>query len=373
MDFNLSEEQQLLVDSATRFMADHYTLEGRRRHLEQGSAFNSERWQRIADMGWLMLNVPEELGGLESPFVDTCLLMRCLGKALCWEPVLTSGVWAASILARLSDSPAAGDALAAIAGGELRVAGLWSGFDSETGVDFPISANVDGRGNWHLSGQVPMVVDGPTADTLLVPAVAEESGEPLLLLVDIDGKGVMLDRYVLIDGTPAADIRFAGCTVPPAGCIATGEDVRTLLDVAADRARLACIAEAVGIMEACLDLTADYIKNRRQFGQPIGNFQALQHTLADMFIAAHESTSMLFYGLSKLESSAGERGAAISAAMLVVDRALKEITEQGIQLHGGYGVTDEYAISHYHKRGLVLRQWLGSADFHCDRFMSERH
>ena len=171
--------------------------------------------------------------------------------------------------------------------------------------------------------------------------------------------GIVRQDYALHDGSRAADIRFDGVVLPADAVVASGPEAETLLALALDRARIVLAAQAVGSMEAMLDICSAYLKERNQFGQPIGSFQALQHIMADMFVAAHQARSALYFALSQADTDAGQRRRAVGLACINIGEAGQLVSRQAVQLHGGYGVTDEYEVSHHYRRQLVLEKQYG--------------
>ena len=367
MDFNLSSEQQMLASSAERFIRDQYPFELRRTVANGMTGYSDKQWSAMADLGWLMLNVPESYGGLGSDYADTCILMQALGKGLVSEPLISTGVWAASLIGACEDEAFKKYWLEAIASGAQKFAiAHFENGQSINSHKITTRAEKDGDG-YVINGQKTVVFDGPVADAFLVTAAENSSGSFSVFLVDKNTVGLTLDNYRLIDGSGASDISFDQCRVAVGNRILAGQRAADSFAMASDRAHLAALASMVGIMEACLELVPDYVKNRKQFGQPIAQFQVIQHTLADMFVAYQESRSILFHALANIDNADTQaRQQALSAAAMVIGDRLQLITEQGIQLHGGYGVTDEYAISHCYRRGLVLQQFVG--DDHAIRF-----
>jgi alkylation response protein AidB-like acyl-CoA dehydrogenase len=201
-----------------------------------------------------------------------------------------------------------------------------------------------------------------------VSAVIEGEDGTALFLVDRAAAGVTIDAYPLIDGTRAADIGLSGVALPADALIAGGNAGAALLGEVLDRASVAALAQAIGSMEACLAICGGYTRERRQFGVPIASFQAIQHILADMFVAAHQARSMLYHAIAHSRGDAAGRAAALSAARLVIGEAGQLVSRNGIQVHGGYGLTDEYPISHHFRRLLTLEKHYGDIERHVRRF-----
>jgi alkylation response protein AidB-like acyl-CoA dehydrogenase len=371
LDFNLSTEQLTLLAGAERFVREHYDADQRARLAATDSGFSTDHWAQFADLGWLSLPLPEDVTGIGFALEDVSVLMEQFGRGLILEPYLTTAVLCARIIDQSVSHRSRRQLLQAIAGGKLRVALAYSEF----GEDFDpriIAATADGLndGGFCLNGLKTMVFDAPSADKLIVSACME-TGTPVLLLLDSSLPGIELSDYELIDGTRAADIRFQQVELSAEALLAGGNSAVDILDEALDRGTLARMAEAVGVMEGCLDVTSAYVKERRQFGQAIGNFQALQHILADMFIATQESRSMLYHGIAHArDEDLGERKKALSLAKIAIAQSSHLVSANGIQLHGGYGVTDEYVISRYHRRLITIEKAFGDQAYHTRRYIA---
>lgn len=365
MDFNLSDLQRMLLDSAERFIGEHYSLEHRRGLRQVPDGLDAAAWSTFAELGWLGLAVPEEFGGLGGSMADVAVLCTALGGRCVTEPFVSSAVIAPFLIAG-AGQPDAGLLEGIIAGG-ARVALCHDEPDERYAFDRPRKTSLGpAAGGFALSGQKVLAVDAPSATHLIVTAQAPDG--LALALVDAAAAGVTADPYRLYDGARASDIRFDGVALQAGAVIATGERAKALLANALDRARLACAAQMLGSMEAELEICSAYLKERQQFGQPIGKFQSLQHIMADMFVATHQSRSALYHALSKVDDDdAARRARAVSLACVTIGEGSQLVSRQAIQLHGGYGVTDEYEVSHHYRRQLVLEKLYGDLDFHVRR------
>ena len=365
MDFSLSDEQGMLVDGALRFVRERYTLDHYRK-VVAGDGFNPDNWAAFAEMGWLMLPFPADRGGLGGAPEDVGLLMTVFGHGLIIEPFATTVLLCGTILSRSASTRA--HALAGrIAEGSLRVALAHDEDALPMSAMLPRMATRAERtaGGYRLSGDKRMVLDASGADLLIVTAMIGE--DVALMLAPADGSGVMRSDYALIDGTRASDIRFEGVALGEDACIARGDDARVLLADGLDWAAFANLAQSVGAMEAVLDLSSDYLKTREQFGRPLGSFQALQHIIAGLFVEAQEARSILYRATAAMRAPAGERARAIAQARVVIGGAAQMIARAGIQFHGGYGMTDAFAVSHHFKRLLTLEKMFGDSDAALDR------
>lgn len=365
MDFAKSDIQTMLLDSAERLLSETSGVEYWREQRQGQSGFDEERWNQFAELGWLALPVPEDAGGLDGSIEDVALLNIALGKALATEPYVSTVVLAEHVFAQADQNELLGE----IAGGALRVALA----HMENGAD-PLSVDANNTvarptgDGYVLDGAKIMALDAPSADKLIVSARIEGEEGVALFLLDPDQVGVTSESYALIDGTRAADIRLAGVSVSSGALLLGSNRGGAALREAIDRASIALMAQAVGAMEAANKVCGAYVQERKQFGTPIGSFQAIQHIMADMFVAAHQARSMLYHALANADRDEEERSAALSAARLVIGEAGQVVSRNGIQVHGGYGLTDEYAIGHYFRRLMCLEKLFGDATLHGERF-----
>lgn len=369
MDFNLSEEQSMLRAAVMRFVETDYDAEVHRKLTETAEGFDPANWQQFAELGWLSIPLPEDMAGFAFTFEEIAILMEAFGRAMVLEPFMTTAVLCARIVDKAGNATARDRCLPQIANGELKLALAYSEgpaeFDATQKQHTRAEQAADG---FRLSGAKTMVFDAPSADRLIVSASLGDAQTFALFLVDRGDDAIVFEEYELIDGTRGADITFDDVSLVKEALLAQGEHAVVTLQEALDRATLACIAESVGAMAACMDITSQYIKERQQFGQPIGKFQALQHIMAESFVDAEAARSMLYHGIANIDGDAVERQKAISLAKVLVGKAGHTVSANGIQLHGGYGVTDEYIISRYYKRLMRLEKAFGDVDWHTQRY-----
>ncbi|MES2899009.1 MAG: acyl-CoA dehydrogenase [Pseudomonadota bacterium] len=369
MDFTLSDEQTMLVDGARRYLRERYSLEARRSASRTEDGFSRQHWERFAEFGWLALPIAEESGGMGGTPADVALLMEELGAALVAEPVIDSAILCGTLLAHASCSDLAGELLGTIGSGVsiAALAHVEQGGRCEYNTPVATCATQTADG-WKLFGIKQRVFHGASADRLLVTARLDGSGELGLFIVDPRSSGIALTAYELIDGTRAADVRLEGARVPATALILRGSAVQEALDKGCDQAVLAMSAAALGSMDAVMRMTSEYLKTRVQYGQPLSRFQALQHRMAEMFIETDQARSIVTHALASFDSCDGEQiRRAISAAKSLVTRACRFVTSQGIQLHGGIGTTEEYAVGHHYRAMLMYDIRFGDTNFHLDR------
>lgn len=368
MNFDLSDEQRLLRDSLSRLMADQYGFEDRRRYMSMEGGLNPALWAAFAEMGLLALPFPEADGGIGGGAEETMIVMEALGRALALEPFLHAVVIPACLLRHLGSGAERAEIVPMIASGEMRPAFAHgeAGAGYRTGhVETRAKASGDA---FALDGVKTLVVHGGSATHLIVSArlsgaAGDENGIGLFI-IDAASPGVIRRDYPTQDGMRAAEITLEGAIGRRIG---TGEAFPALA-AAADEAVAALCAEAVGAMEAALELTVDYLKTRKQFGRAIGDFQVLQHRAAEMVIELEQARSMAIYATMMARSDdADARARAVSAAKLQISRSAKLMGQSAVQLHGGVGMTIEYAIGHYFKRLTMIEKAFGDTDFHLDR------
>lgn len=371
MNFILTEEQQLLADTVARFVQTEYGFEARRQRLlaAAGSApgYDEGLLAQLVDLGLFALNVPEAWGGIGAGPVETMIVMEGLGRGLVVEPFLASGVIAPRLLATHGSAAQKDRLLPGIASGQLRLAVAALEPQSRFDLDEIATRARRVHGGWVLDGAKSVVMNGDSAHWLIVSARSDAG--PLLLLVDAQAPGVSVTGFPTLDGRRAAELRLADVHVAD-DCVlgAPGQGLE-LADWAIDQGLAALCAEAVGAMGKLTELTCEYIATRQQFGQPIGNFQALQHRAADMRIQVEQARALALMAAARVDSTdVSERRRAASAAKAMAGRAGRYVGQQATQLHGGMGMTDEMASGHYFKRLTVIDMTWGDAEHHVERY-----
>jgi hypothetical protein len=327
MDFDLSEDQSLLLASCERLVRSRCTFEARRRHVLADPSAPTPVWGELVSLGLAALHVPEAAGGLGLPALDGVLVARELGRGWLIDPFVDSALAAPALLAALPVSAARDELLARIAGGEIAIAL---------------------RGAKVESGDVrAAVAHAGYAQSLLAIA-----GDRLLCF---DAARVEREPYRQLDGSAAASVR---APVSAGIVLAEGDAARAAWRAGSTMARIGRIGEGVGMARTVIDLTADYLRTRKQFGQPIGRFQVLAHRMADLLILLEQMQSLaLAAAMRSGESKRGESKRdedTIDAAQFMTHRALRRIGQEAIQMHGGIGMADESAVSHYVKRMLAI-------------------
>jgi alkylation response protein AidB-like acyl-CoA dehydrogenase len=354
MNFDYNEEQQLLADSVRRFLQKDYDFEARRKILA-GEGWSPRVWAMFAEMGLLGLPLPADYGGFGGGAVDLMGVMEAFGEALVVEPYVAT-IMAARLVSRGAGEAQKSALLPALAEGRLKLAFA----HDEKGARYRLDKVACTFEKNVLTGEKSAVLGAPVADKLVVSARTSRGVE--LFLADKP----QMQPYRTIDGMLAADLVFRGMPAEPLqGGLAAIEEV---VDFAT---ALAC-AEAVGAMKFACDTTLEYLKTRKQFGVPIGTFQALQHRIVDMVISYEQAKSMACLACSKMDSSenAGDRARSVSMAKVKIADSARHVSQEAVQLHGGMGMSDELKVSHAFRRLAVLTRQFGDADYHLARFAS---
>jgi pimeloyl-CoA dehydrogenase small subunit len=369
MDFELSEEQRLLKQSVERLLADRYGFEQRTAYMKEPGGFSRALWKQYAELGLLTLPFAEEDGGIGGGSVEIMIVMEALGRALVLEPFLATVVLAGGVLRHAGSKAQRAALVPKIADGSLMLALAHSERQSRYDLaDVTTTAKRDGAG-YLLDGAKGLVLHGDSADQFVVSArVAGKQRERDgigLFLVDAKAKGVSVRGYQTIDGLHAAEVTLSGVKVGAEGVVGEPGKAFPVIERVVDEAMAALCAEAVGAMMVMHEATVDYLKTRKQFGVPIGNFQVLQHAAVDMLMAAEQARSMALLATMMVEeTNAVERHKSIAAAKVQIGRSGRFVGKTATQLHGGIGMTMEYKVGHYFKRVTAIDVLFGDADHH---------
>jgi alkylation response protein AidB-like acyl-CoA dehydrogenase len=366
MDFRFTEEQTQIRDSLRRFLSETYTLERRRAIVRAGTGCDPQIWSQLAELGVLGLGIPQSLGGIGGDAFDTLVVMEELGRALVIEPYLSTALVSAGILVK-AGSPAQQELLAGVAAGTIRLALAHGEPDSRWRLEAVTTRAVRQGSSWVLNGRKAMVPDGAGADYILISAKTE----PGVSLFLVPGAAERMTRTGLTshDGSSVAEITLDAVQVSADALVGVVGDALPLVESATEVAIAGLCSEAVGAMDALLALTLSYVKTRKQFGVAIGGFQALQHRMADMLLHTELARSMSYLATARLSvPDAAERRRAVSAAKFLVGRSARLIGQEAVQMHGGMGVTEELATSHYFKRLTLINAGFGDMDHHLDQF-----
>ena len=362
MDFNLTEEQQMLRASVRRFLENECGLETRRNTEKR------DQWPAIAELGWLAIPLPEDVGGLGGGAVEMTLIMEEIGRTLTVEPFWAIGVVAAQLLLA-ADPQKAESLLPRLIAGELRPVVAHHEHESR-GVTEHVATQATARGadKWVLNGRKSLVIGADVADQFIVSARAvggvRDRDGIALFIVDRNTAGVQQQDIRLTDNRRCAELIFDNVEVSSANVLGAAGSAYPALDQAYAHGLLGQCAEAVGVMEKALWITRDYIRTRKQFGVTLNTFQSLQHRMAEMLIELELARSIVYRSLAYIDAAVDERNAALALAKVKVGQAVRFVCAQAIQLHGGIGVTEEYSIGHYFKRAMTIENELGSSHVH---------
>jgi alkylation response protein AidB-like acyl-CoA dehydrogenase len=371
MNFDISAEQEMMLESAQKFVARSYSFEKRRHWADSELGFGAENWQVFADLGWLAIPFAEESGGIGGNSVDVMILQEVFGQALVAEPYVPNVVLCGGLIERLGTAAQKDRYLTSLIEGKSQFAFAHIEQDAGNNLNYVSCQAVAQGSDFVISGEKLMVLNGPVADTFLVSArtrgdLRDVSGIEIFL-VDADMPGVTVTGYQTIDGLRAANIEFENVVLSSASRL--GTNCSKAIEAVNDQAILATAAEAVGMMKALYEITLNYVKERKQFNVPIGSFQVLQHRIVDMLIAYEDCKSALLTATFAAQQNEAEAQRAVSALKVKVSEAGTKIAEQAIQLHGAMGTTDELSVGYYYKRLLMIEQLYGNNTYHLDRFI----
>src|SRR5712691_186627 len=376
MDFDFTEEQRLLRDSVDRLLADRYAFDKRRLYLTEPEGWSRALWAQYAELGLLGLPFAEAHGGFGGGGIELMLVMEAFGRALVLEPYLATVVLAGTAL-RLAGSEAQQSALVPrVAEGELLLAFAHSERQARYDLSDVLTTAKPRAGGWVIDGAKSVVAQGDSAAMLIVSArTAGDRNDPAgitLFLVDGAANGVARRAYTMRDGTRAAEISLSSVELGTDAVLGEVGGGFPVIERVVEAGIAATAAEAVGNMETMQALTLEYLKTRQQFGRPIGQNQALQHRATEMFVSLEQARSMAMLAAMMVdEPNAAERAHNIAMAKIGVGQAARFVSQNAVQLHGGIGMTEEYAVGHYFRRVMVIEHSFGDTAHHLSRLADE--
>ena len=371
MDFNFSDEQNMVRDGVSRLVREQYDWDTRRKVIASESGWRPEFWAQLAELGMLAAPFSEEDGGFGGGAVESMLIMEEFGRGLVVEPFIPSVVCAGGFLKHAGSAEQKDEYLAGIISGEMIFAFAYAEPQGRYDLaNLTTMAKKDGTG-YIINGQKAVVIGAPWATHMVV--TVRTAGEQTdrdgisLFIVAKDAEGITTRDYATVDGRRASEVYFENVSVGSNALIGEEGAAYPLLTRVVDEAIAAVCAEAVGAMKVTHEMTLDYAKQRKQFGVPIGSFQVLQHRMADMFMEYEQSVSMSYLTTLRLGENERTREIASSAAKVRIGQAGRFIGQAAVQIHGGMGVTDETAIGSYFKRLSIIENEFGSIDHHMRR------
>jgi alkylation response protein AidB-like acyl-CoA dehydrogenase len=373
MDFEYSEEQRLLSETLRKFLNTGYSFDARDKIMQTAAGYSEDVWAALAEMGILGVPFAAELGGFGGTTVDMMVVMEALGEALIVEPYLATVGLGGQFVARAGSEAQKQRILASLIQGKTKMA--FGHVPSRGRYDLrSVGARARTAGDgFVLDGEARMVLHGGAAD-LLVVAARTAGGERdergiSLFLVDRTGKGVSARDYRTLDNLRVADVALDGVGVGRDALIGAAGEGYALMEEVVDYATALVCAEAVGAIKYAHDATLEYLKTRRQFGVPIGSFQALQHRMVDILISYEQAKSIACLACVKVDTAdAAVRRRIVSAAKIKIADACRHVSQEAVQLHGGMGMTEELKISHTFRRLTSIAHAFGDADHHLERF-----
>ena len=375
MFIEYSEEQNMLRDSAERYLRDNYSFDSRQAAVKQARGFDADQWQTFAELGWLAMTFKEESDGFGGGALETMILCEQFGKFLVLEPYLESVVLVGGLIEAGAQPAIKEQYLSGLIAGELQGAFAYleeGGVADPTYVQATAESSVDG---FLLNGKKTVVLNGPEADCFVISArtgpAADESGSSegiSLFFVSKDAPGLSLTNYKTYDGRSASELQLENVAVTAQALVGELNNGFAIATPVFSRATVAVCAEAVGAMDALLTATVDYTKQRKQFGQSISGFQVLRHRMVDMFMEIELTRSLLMATAWKLDNNAADAEQCVAALKAKVGKAGRYVSHNAVQLHGGIGTTDEFSVGHYFKRLAVIGVMFGSRDSHLSRY-----
>jgi alkylation response protein AidB-like acyl-CoA dehydrogenase len=370
MPLVLNEEQNMLKDAAKDFCTSNTPIIQLRKLRDEKSetGFDTGTWQQMVELGWTGITIPEDFGGLDFGYMGMGVVLEECGRTLTASPLWATAVVGSSAILHGGTDAQKNELLPQIAAGELLLALALeeTPHHNPYGAKTVATKSADG---YTLAGSKTFVIDGHVANKLVVVArTAGNAGDRdglTLVLVDRDAAGVSVTRTIMADSRNAANVTFDGAQGELLGTEGKGADV---LDKVLDAGRILLAAEMLGSIQECYTRTIEYLKTREQFGVAIGSFQALKHRAAEMFCEIELSKSVVMEALSALDENSEDVPELASLAKARLNDTYNLVSSEGVQMHGGIGMTDEYEIGFFMKRSRVSEHTFGGSAFHRDRY-----
>ena len=377
MNFDFSEEQQMVRDSIARFVQDDYDWDTRKAIVASEAGISRDNWKLFAELGWLSIPFAEEHGGFGGNVVDLSVVMEELGKGLVVEPYFATVVLFGGLIKRAGSEAQQANWLPRIIGGDTLGAFAYVERQSRYALnDCKTTATRSGDG-YVLNGEKVVVFNGEQADSLVVlarTAGSQSDRDGLsLFIVDASAAGVEKLCYPMMDAQRVANITFKDVALARDALLGEEGGALSVVEQMVDEAIIALASEAVGIMGVLNAKTLEYTKTREQFGVVIGSYQALQHRMVDTMMAYEQSKSLLYKALCEYKQDPAMAAETIHALKVLIDRNGKHVFGEAIQMHGGMGMTDELDIGHYAKRLMMINTTFGDGTYHRNRYIESAY
>ena len=373
MNFDFTEEQQMVRDSIARFVQDDYDWDTRKSIVASEKGLSPDNWKLFAELGWLSIPFAEEHGGFGGNIVDLSVVMEELGKGLVVEPYFPTVVLFGGLIARAGNDAQRAEWLPRVIGGDVLGGFAYVERQSRFALHDCLTTATPSGDGFVLNGEKVVVFNGEQADHLVV--LARTSGEQSdrtglsLFIVEASAAGIDKMNYPMMDGQRVANVTFKDVALSADALLGEEGNALALVEALVDEAIIALASEAVGIMGVLNTKTLEYAKTREQFGVAIGSYQALQHRMVDTMMAYEQCKSLLFKALCEYKQDPAMAAETIHALKVLIDRNAKHVFGEAIQIHGGMGMTDELDIGHYAKRLMMINTTFGDANFHRNRFV----
>ena len=373
MNFDFTEEQQIVRDSIARFVQDDYDWDTRKAIVASEKGLSPDNWKLFAELGWLSIPFAEEHGGFGGNIVDLSVVMEELGKGLVVEPYFPTVVLFGGLIARAGNEAQRAEWLPRVIGGDVLGGFAYVERQSRFALHDCLTTATRSGDGFVLNGEKVVVFNGEQADHLVV--LARTSGEQSdrtglsLFIVEASAAGIDKMNYPMMDGQRVANVTFKDVALSADALLGEEGNALALVEALVDEAIIALASEAVGIMGVLNTKTLEYAKTREQFGVAIGSYQALQHRMVDTMMAYEQCKSLLFKALCEYKQDPAMAAETIHALKVLIDRNAKHVFGEAIQIHGGMGMTDELDIGHYAKRLMMINTTFGDANFHRNRFV----
>ena len=364
MNLDYNEEQIMLREQIQKFCESEYDFYKREEVIKSDKHFDAEVWKLFADQGWLSMPFSEESGGLGFGPIELSILFEEFGKALVIEPYLATVVLSGTLLDKSTYAEKI-DLIDKISSGDMHISLGYA--EADKGYDY-LSPSTSLDSDNILNGSKTLVLNGSNAKKLIISCMKDN--EFNLIILDSDTDGVSINSFSTVDGQSCSEISFENVVVNDSNIVASGDEAINLLNETINLAVLCVSAEAVGCMESCYFKTLEYTKGREQFGQPISNFQVLQHRMVDMFIESELAKSLLIKAMLEVNNNSEEMYKHVSALKSYIGKSGKLSPKEAVQLHGWMGVSEEMMIGHYLKKMISIDALFGNADYHLKKFAS---